>query len=127
MKITSAKALMAWCDQAPKICERIDWDEMPDDQKDRAVVGYLIDIGTPAALTTAHRLNLGDCPDQMKEGALRATEYEIQYMVRQYNDLLDLRDAEKSTPRYFDWGKFLKRFDPLSKMRDAGHKPEDFC
>jgi hypothetical protein len=63
----------------------------------------------------------------MKEGALRATEYEIQYMIRQYNDLLDLRDAEKSMPRDFDWGRFLKRFDPSAKMRDAGHKPEDFC
>jgi len=127
MKITSAKALMAWCEQAPKIRERIKWHELSDDQKDKAVVAYLIDIGTPVSLTLAQTLNLPTCKENTKESAYRATEYEIQYMVRQYNDLLDLRDAEKSEPRDFDWSRFLKRFDPLAKMRDAGHKPEDFC
>ena len=96
MKIGTAKTLMAWCNQSPKVRERIVWDELPDAQKDAAVVAYLLDLGTPYAITIANRLNLPDCTENIKESAMRNTEYEIQYIVRQYNDSLDLRDAELS-------------------------------
>lgn len=132
MKITSAKTLMAWCKQAPKVRERIVWDKLPDAQKDSAVVAYLIDLGTPYAITMANRLNLASCAQNVKESALRNTEYELQYLVRQYNDSLDLRDAERLD--LIDDHVFISMIDPDYKFRhfnqdmyDACHKPSDFC
>jgi hypothetical protein len=129
MKIGSSKTLMAWCKQAPHVRERIVWDKLPDAQKDAAVVAYLIDLGTPYAITIANRLNLPSCADNVKESAMRNTEYEIQYMVRQYNDSLDLRDAELSGERDIGYCKksFASIFGMDKKMYDAGHRPEDFC
>lgn len=131
MKITSenAKTIMAWCEQAPKVRERINWDNLPDKQKDSAVIAYLLDLGTPYAITMANRLNLPSCAENVKESALRNTEYEIQYLVRQYNDMLDLQDAERSTERPQSYCK--KTFDSIfgvnKKLYEAGHRPEDFC
>lgn len=132
MKITSAKTLMAWCKQAPKVRERIVWDELPDNHKDAAVVAYLIDLGTPYAITMANRLNLPSCADNVKESAMRNTEYEIQYMVRQYNDSMDLRDAKRLD--FIDDDAWISAIDPDYKYRhfnqdmfDASHKPSDFC
>jgi len=129
MKIGTAKTLMAWCNQAPKVRERIVWDELPDAQKDAAVVAYLLDLGTPYAITIANRLNLPGCAENVKESAIRNTEYEIQYIVRQYNDSLDLRDAELSTEREPSYCKktFNSIFGVNKSMFDAGHKPSDFC
>jgi hypothetical protein len=129
MKITSAKTLMAWCKQAPKVRERIVWDELPDNQKDSAVVAFQLDLGTPHAITIANRLNLKTCAQNVKESALRNTEYELQYLVRQYNDMLDLQDAELSTEREQSYCKktFNSIFGVNQSMFDAGHKPSDFC
>ena len=132
MKITSAKTLMAWCKQAPKVRERIVWDELPDSQKDSAVVAFLLDLGTPYAITIANRLNLKTCAQNVKESALRNTEYELQYLVRQYNDMLDmldLQDAELSADSDQSYCKktFNSIFGVNQDMFDAGHKPSDFC
>ena len=129
MKITSAKTLMAWCKQAPKVRERIVWDELPDNQKDSAVVAFLLDLGTPHAITIANRLNLPSCAQNVKESALRNTEYELQYLVRQYNDMLDLQDAELSTERDPSYCKktFNSIFGVDADIYRYGHKPSDFC
>jgi len=129
MKIGSAKTLMAWCKQAPKVRERIVWDELPDEQKDSAVVAFLLDLGTPHAITIANRLNLKTCAQNVKESALRNTEHELQYLVRQYNDMLDLQDAELSTEREPSYCKktFNSIFGVNQDMFDACHKPSDFC
>lgn len=109
--------------------ERIVWDDMPDNQKDSAVVAFLLDLGTPHTITMANRLNLKTCAQNVKESALRNTEYELQYLVRQYNDMLDLQDAEISAEREPSYCKktFNKIFGTNQDMYDAGHKPSDFC
>ena len=134
MKIGSSKTLMAWCKQAPHVRERIVWDKLPDAQKDASVVAYLLDLGTPYAITMANRLNLPSCADNVKESAMRNTEYEIQYMVRQYNDSLDLRDAERLD--FIDDDAWISAIDPDCKYRkfnqaeiDAGYSGtgREFC
>jgi len=99
MKIGSAKTLMAWCNQAPKLRERIVWDDLPDAQKDSAVVAYLLDMSTPSSITIANRLILPKCAQNVKESAMRSVEWDLQELVRQYNDMLDTRDAKLSTER----------------------------
>ena len=125
---------MTWCEQAPKVRERIKWDELPGKEKDSAVIAYLLDLGTLHAITMANRLNLPTCADNVKESAMRNTEYELQYMVRQYNDLLDLRDAERFD--LIDDAAWIGMIDPDYKYRrfnqaeiDAGFSGtgKEFC
>jgi hypothetical protein len=129
MKITSAKILTAWCEQAPKLRERIVWDELPDAQKDSAVVAYLLDMGTPSTITIANRLILPRCAQNVKESAMRSVEEDLQYLVRQYNDSLDLRDAKLAAEREPSYCKkaFGSIFGIDKKMYEAGHKAGDFC
>jgi len=130
MKIGTAKTLMAWCKQAPHVRERIVWDELPDAQKDAAVIAYLLDLSTPSAITIANRLILPKCAQNVKESAMRSVEWDLQDLVRQYNDMLDLGDAAKAGVNY-DFSYMAKQFGKIFKtdkaMHDAGHRPEDFC
>ena len=119
-----------WCDQAPKICERIDFDNLPDHQKDQSVIAYCMDFDSKHMKTMALHLQSPACADNVKESAFRNTEYDIRYLVTQYNDMLDLRDANRSDTgeEYtFCENAFNRIFRTDQEMIDAGHKHSDFC
>lgn len=115
MKITSSKTFLMWCDQAPKICERIDFDNLPDHQKDQAVIAYCMDFDSRHMKAMALHLQSPTCADNVKESAFRNTEYDIRYLVTQYNDMLDLRDAERI--ELIDDHTWISMLDPDYKYR----------
>lgn len=129
MKITNCTAFKNWCDQAPKIRERIVFDELPDAQKDQAVIAYCWDFNSRHMKAMALHLQAPSCAQNTKESAFRNTEYEIRHLVRQYNDMLDLRDAKMSDPYKnltFCENAFKRIFRTDQAMIDAGHKHSDF-
>lgn len=78
----------------------------------------------------ALRLQSSTCAQNTKESAFRNTEHEIQHLVRQYNDMLDLRDAKMSDPYEnltFCENAFKRIFRTDQEQFDAGHKNGDFC
>ncbi len=131
MRITSAKNFKEWCDKAPKRLERIDFDNLPDPEKDKSVVAYCYDFGTPPMMSLALQLVSPSCSNCKKESAFRSTEHDIRYMVQQYNDLLDLRDAKLGDDYYENLGfcenAFQRVFNSNQHTIYAGHKPADFC
>ena len=129
MKITSSTAFKNWCDQAPKVRERIVFAELPDEQKDQAVIAYCWDFGGRPMKAMALHLQSATCAKNTKESAYRNSEYAINELVIQYNDLLDLRDAGKSDPYEnltFCENAFKRIFRTDQALIDSGHKNSDF-
>lgn len=129
MKIINCTAFKNWCDQAPKICERIDFDNLPDHQKDQAVIAYCMDFDSRHMKAMALHLQSPTCADNVKESAFRNTEYDIRYLVAQYNDMLDLRDAERAEieKEYcFAENAYKRIYRTDEEMFLAGHKWSDF-
>jgi uncharacterized protein YfaS (alpha-2-macroglobulin family) len=132
MKITNCAAFKNWCDQAPKVRERIDFDNLPDAQKDQAVIAYCMDFNSRHMRAMALHLQSATCSQNVKESAFRNSEYAIHDLVRQYNDMLDLRDAKLADNSEAD--EFAIKEQHINKayrhdkpMTDVCHKPSDFA
>lgn len=119
MKIIQNGYFKNWCDLAPKVNGRIDWQALEDWYKDQAVIAYLLDAGTHTWV--AERLQSATCPNWYKEGAYKNLEFILDDLIIKYNDThapLFVRDEETydREPEYHH----------NQAMKEAGHDEGDF-